>query len=478
MKDDKFDKKLWSGRFNETPAPIVEKIGESISFDKKLYKQDIQCSKIHSQMLERIGILTKIELEKILNGLDKIQSEIENDIFHFSKKQEDIHMHIENRLTELVGNIGKKLHTARSRNDQVVQDVRIYIDDSTKQILSLLYDLLTSIYKKSLTSIDIFIPGYTHLQVAQPIRVSHYLLSYFWMFKRDFDLFHQTLILNSELVLGSGALAGVNYPTDSLFLKKELKLRKISENSIDAVSSRDNLLSFLFACSQFMIHASRFCEEMIVYSSVEFSFIKFPDSLTTGSSIMPQKKNPDIAELVRGKTARVVSNLNQLLILLKGIPLAYNRDLQEDKIALFDSQANTVVSLEAMIEMIKGIQFIESNTKKSLEQGFATATDLADFLVVEKNIPFRKAHDLVGNLVSECIKSGKNLYSIEEKIRILISEHFQGKNYFKAISLSNSCDKKKSYNSTAKDKQIEQLKQAEVILKKLTQIIELLTVET
>ena len=462
---------LWSGRFSQSSSHIMEQIGESISFDKKLYTQDIKASKAHSRMLEKIGILNQTELSKVLDGLEKIEDEIETNQFKFSFQKEDIHMHIESRLIELIGDTGKKIHTGRSRNDQVAQDVRLYISENIEKIQVLIYSLLEIIYQKAEKSVDIFMPGYTHLQVAQPIRVSHYLLSYFWMFKRDFDLFSNTFDLNSELVLGSGAMAGVNYSTDREFLKKNLGLNKISENSIDAVSSRDNFFHFLFACSQFMIHASRFCEEVIIYSSVEFSFIKLPDSLTTGSSIMPQKKNPDIAELIRGKTARVISNLNHIMMLVKSLPLAYNRDLQEDKIALFDSCENTVLCIEAISAIFKEMVFIKSNMESSLKKGFSTATDLADFLVLEKNVPFRQAHQLVGSLVQECVKLEQDLHSIDEDTRKSISEYFVGDDYFKAISMENSCDKKKSHSSTSMDSQTTQLKLAKDILNELTKII-------
>jgi argininosuccinate lyase len=458
------EEKLWGGRFKSKTSSIMERIGESISFDKELYKQDIRGSKAHAKNLFKISILSKEELDSILNGLSEIEQEIESGNFRFSFELEDIHMHIENRLTEKIGIAGKKLHTARSRNDQVAQDVRLYIKDECKIIFHLLILLLETILSKSKSHKEMIMPGYTHLQVAQPIRVSHYLLSYFWALARDFEQFIFTNSTNDFLVLGSGALSGVNYPTDRNLIQKELHLNSISENSIDAVSQRDHILNFLFAISQTLIHFSRISEEIIIYSSVEFSFISLPDSLTTGSSIMPQKKNPDIAELIRGKSARVISNLNHLMILLKGLPLAYNRDLQEDKISLFDSVEQVKISIEGITEMIREMKFHESKMLNSLHRGFATATDLADFLVSKKNIPFRESHELVGKLVSLAVEKNLILPEISIEDRNSISEHFGTDEYFEAISLEKSADKKNVFGGTSFERQNEQIKNAELKL--------------
>lgn len=453
--------KLWGGRFESKASSIMERIGESISFDQRLYKQDITGSIAHAKNLLKIGILNQNEFNSIESGLKQIQTEIEEGKFHYTTELEDIHMHIEHRLTELIGQAGKKLHTGRSRNDQVAQDVRLFIRDESKEIVNLLLRLIEVILEKAKSNLDIVMPGYTHLQVAQPIRTSHYLLSYFWAFSRDLEQFLHTLSINNILVLGSGALAGVNYNTDRELILKELNLNSLSENSIDAVSQRDHVLNFLFAASLLMVHASRLCEEIIIYSSVEFGFISLPDSLTTGSSIMPQKKNPDIAELIRGKSARVISNLNHMLILLKGLPLAYNRDLQEDKISLFDSVDQVKISTEGITEMIREMKFNSDRMQGSLHRGFATATDLADFLVNDKKVPFREAHELVGKLVSICVQKNKTLLDVEEADRSSISEYFAGNDYFEAISLVKSTEKKNVYGGTAKDRQLEQLRNAE-----------------
>lgn len=461
----KKEDKLWGGRFKSKTSSIMLRIGESISFDKELYKQDIRGSIAHAKNLFKIDILTKNEFDSILKGLLEIEQEIEAENFEYKLELEDIHMHIESRLTEKIGQAGKKLHTARSRNDQVAQDVRLYIKDETKEILKLLYSLLEVILEKSKSHTEMIMPGYTHLQVAQPIRVSHYLLSYFWAIGRDLDQFLFTYSVNDLLVLGSGALSGVNYPTDRKLIQSELKLKSISENSIDAVSHRDHVLNLLFAISQTLIHFSRISEEIIIYSSVEFSFISLPDSLTTGSSIMPQKKNPDIAELIRGKSARVISNLNHLMILLKGLPLAYNRDLQEDKISLFDSVGQVKISIEGIREMIHEMKFHPEKMISSLHRGFATATDLADFLVSKKNIPFREAHECVGKLVSVCVEKKLTLPEISLEDRNLISEYFATEEYFEAISLEKSADKKNVLGGTSFERQNEQIKNAENKLK-------------
>lgn len=471
MQEEK-SQKLWGGRFETKAASIMERIGESVSFDKRLYKQDIVGSIAHAKNLLKIGILTREEFDSIVTGLMQIKTEIELGQFHYTTELEDIHMHIEYRLTHLIGQAGKKLHTGRSRNDQVAQDVRLFIRDETEEILVSLLRLLDVILNKAKDNGELVMPGYTHLQVAQPIRTSHYLLAYFWAFERDFKQLQHTLEVNDFLVLGSGALAGVNYNTDRELMRGELELPAMSENSIDAVSQRDHILNFLFAASLILVHASRLCEEIIIYSSVEFGFISLPDSLTTGSSIMPQKKNPDIAELIRGKSARVIANLNHMLILLKGLPLAYNRDLQEDKISLFDSVDQAKISIEGITEMIREMKFHPEKMQASLNRGFATATDLADYLVNDKKIPFREAHEHVGKLVSLCVQRNRTLADIDESDRASISEHFVGDSYFEAISLVKSTEKKNVYGGTASNRQKEQIKKAENSLAHLRQSLQ------
>lgn len=461
------EKKLWGGRFDAAPSSLMIRIGESISFDKELYRHDIEGSISHSRMLKRIGILTESEQRKIETGLVQIKKEIDSGKFEFKIDNEDIHMSIESRLTELLGDLGKKLHTGRSRNDQVSQDVRLYIKSEINSILALMYDLLNVWVKKAEAHTKTIIPGYTHLQIAQPIRASHYFLSHFWANVRDFEDFLSAYERTDELVLGSGALAGVNYETDREFLRKDLNLNRMSENSIDAVSQRDHIFKFLFVSSQFMVHISRFCEEIILYTSQEFSYFKLPDHLTTGSSIMPQKKNPDVAELIRGKAGRVIGNLTHLLVMLKGTPLSYNRDFQEDKIPLFDTVKQIKICTEGIRDMVEGIQIFPENATRSLRNGFSTATDLADWLVSAKGIPFRSAHEIVGELVKHCSTKGYDLFTIPSGERGQIHAVLTDPGYEAAISLETSCDKKDVFGGTALPRQKEQIKRAKTKLNEL-----------
>ncbi|TGL48047.1 argininosuccinate lyase [Leptospira meyeri] len=462
------EKKLWGGRFDAPPSSLMIRIGESISFDKELYAHDIEGSISHSRMLKRIGILTESEQRKIETGLGQIKKEIDSGKFEFKIENEDIHMSVESRLTEILGDLGKKLHTGRSRNDQVSQDVRLYIKAEVESILVLLLDLLTAWIGKAEAHTKTIIPGYTHLQIAQPIRASHYFLSHFWANVRDFEDFLEAYERADELVLGSGALAGVNYATDRDFMRKDLSLSRISENSMDAVSQRDHIFKFLFAASQFMIHVSRFCEEIILYTSQEFSYFKLPDHLTTGSSIMPQKKNPDVAELIRGKAGRVVGSLTHLLVMVKGTPLSYNRDFQEDKLPLFDTVKQVKLSIEGVRDMVLGIQVFPENATRSLRSGFSTATDLADWLVSAKGIPFRSAHEIVGELVKHCSSKGYDLFTIPSGERGQIHAVLTDPGYEAAISLETSCDKKDVMGGTALPRQKEQIKRAKAKVNELT----------
>ncbi|TGL90607.1 argininosuccinate lyase [Leptospira congkakensis] len=462
------EKKLWGGRFDAPPSSLMIRIGESISFDKELYAHDIEGSISHSRMLKRIGILSESEQRKIETGLGQIKKEIDSGKFEFKIENEDIHMSVESRLTELLGDLGKKLHTGRSRNDQVSQDVRLYIKSEVESILVLLADLLLAWIGKAEAHTKTIIPGYTHLQIAQPIRASHYFLSHFWANVRDFEDFLGAYERADELVLGSGALAGVNYATDREFLRKDLSLSRISENSMDAVSQRDHIFKFLFAASQFMIHVSRFCEEIILYTSQEFSYFKLPDHLTTGSSIMPQKKNPDVAELIRGKSGRVVGSLTHLLVMVKGTPLSYNRDFQEDKLPLFDTVKQIKLSIEGIRDMVEGIQVFPENAIRSLRSGFSTATDLADWLVSAKGIPFRSAHEIVGELVKHCSSKGYDLFTIPSGERGQIHAVLTDPGYEAAISLETSCDKKDVMGGTSLPRQKEQIKRAKAKVNELT----------
>lgn len=442
---------LWAGRSDGSVADITVRMGESISLDIQLYREDIRGSVAHARMLERIGILDATEREAIENGLRQIKNEIEAGGFPLRPELEDIHTHVENRLTELIGDAGKKLHTARSRNDQVAVDTHLFVRRAAAELGATIGTLCDTLLERALqpATRKIVLPGYTHLQVAQPIRLSHHLLAHFWAFARDIEQFARANETASALPLGSGAMAGVNYATDREFLREELGFQSIYPNSMDAVASRDHILDFLYACTVFFTHASRISEELILWNSVEFAFVSLPDALTTGSSIMPQKKNPDLAELTRGKTGRVQGNLLNLLTNIKSLPLTYNRDLQEDRFPLLDSYAQTMLAAEALTAMLAGVEFHGERMLSSLDRGFAQATDLADALVSERGVPFREAHHLVGALVRQCVESGTTLGQATPELRAKAGDYFADEEFYgRAVSLENSADKKVSFGGT------------------------------
>ncbi len=454
---------LWAGRSDGEVADITVRMGESISLDIQLYREDIRGSVAHARMLERIGVLNANERSAIEEGLRKIKAEIETGDFALRPELEDIHTHVENRLTDLIGDAGKKLHTARSRNDQVAVDTHLYVRRASAELGAALAKLCDTLLERASQpqTREIVLPGYTHLQVAQPIRLSHHLLAHFWAFARDVERFARANDTANSLPLGSGAMAGVNYATDREFLRAELGFAQIAPNSMDAVASRDHILDFLYACSVFMTHASRLSEELILWNSVEFGFITLPDALTTGSSIMPQKKNPDLAELTRGKVGRVQSNLFNLLTNIKSLPLTYNRDLQEDRFPLLDSREQAQMAIEALTAMLAEVEFHGDRMRASLDRGFAQATDLADALVSERGVPFREAHHFVGALVRECVAAGTTLSAVSNEARKRASEYFADDEfYFRAVSLENSADKKISYGGTGREPLEEQLQRA------------------
>jgi argininosuccinate lyase len=404
-------KKPWGGRFQEPTDKDVEAFTASIHFDRRLYRQDIEGSIAHARMLASQKIITKKEEKAILAGLKTIGKDIEAGRFVFNLDDEDIHMAIEKSLISRIGEAGGKLHTGRSRNDQVSLDVRLYLRDEIRRILELL-----SIFKKSLTDlakkeIKTIMPGYTHLQKAQPVLLSHHLLAYWEMIDRD-----EARLLDCQkrvniLPLGAAALAGTNLPIDRKQVADLLNFPAISENSMDTVSDRDFIAEFIFATCLIMMHLSRFCEDLILWSSSEFGFVEISDSFTTGSSIMPQKKNPDVAELVRGKTGRVYGHLVSLLTVLKGLPMTYNRDLQEDKEPLFDTVDTVKGCVKTLASMIRHLQFNRLRMREEAAKGFSTATDLAEYLVM-KGVPFRESHGIVGRLVAYSIRNGKALHEL------------------------------------------------------------------
>ena len=397
------EKKLWSGRFNEPTDAFVEAFTASVEFDRRLYPYDIQGSIAHATMLTRCGILTEPERDAIVNGLEKIRQCIEQGEFNWSVALEDVHMNIESALTADIGEAGKKLHTGRSRNDQVATDIRLYLRDEIDNIRAGLKRLQLSLLQIAEREAETILPGFTHLQTAQPISFGHHMLAWFEMLRRDDERLSDCRRRTNISPLGAAALAGTSYPIDRHYTAQLLGFSAPSENSLDAVSDRDFAIEFTAAASILMMHLSRFSEELIIWSSAQFGFVELSDSFCTGSSIMPQKKNPDVPELVRGKSGRVFGHLIGLLTLMKGQPLAYNKDNQEDKEPLFDTVDNLKGALKVFAEMVPAITCRRDRMRDAAMQGFATATDLADYLV-RRGIPFRDAHEIVGNAVAFCVK--------------------------------------------------------------------------
>ena len=402
------EEKPWKGRFTAATDQLVEEYTESVSFDQRLYEVDIQGSKAHASMLASVGVLTSAESDAILAGLDQILEDIEKGDFTWSQTLEDVHMNIEARLTERIGDVGKKLHTGRSRNDQVATDIRLYlrrgIDGLSKEIQILIESLLDLAEREY----DTVMPGFTHLQVAQPITFGHHMMAWVEMLRRDLDRLSDCRKRMNIMPLGAAALAGTTFPVDRHFTAELLGFDAPAENSLDAVSDRDFAMEFVSVASIIMIHLSRMSEELIIWSSAQFAFIDISDAYCTGSSIMPQKKNPDVAELTRGKSGRVIGNLMALLMIMKGQPLAYNRDNQEDKEPLFDSLDTVTAAIRVFAGMVPQLSVRSDNMLKAASQGFSTATDLADYLV-RKNIPFRDAHEIVGKAVQAAEAAGHDL---------------------------------------------------------------------
>lgn len=382
---------------------FLRSFGASLPWDQRMYRQDILGSKAHCRMLARQGIISQQECKKILGALDEILQEVESGEFPFSIELEDIHMNVERRLIEKIGEVGGKLHTARSRNDQVALDERLYLREEVEHIESWLLDLMEALVDKAAGNLRAIMPGYTHLQRAQPVLFSHHLMAYYEMFRRDLRRFQWCREGLLELPLGAGALAGVDFPIDREFVAKELGFRGLCRNSIDAVSDRDYLLDFLYASSVLGVHLSRMCEELVLWSSQEFGFIRLGDAFCTGSSIMPQKKNPDYAELIRAKAGLLVGNLVSMLVVLKGLPLAYNKDMQEDKRPMFEVADTIKGCLRVIVQMLRTMEVNQSRMARATEEGYLTATDLADYLV-SKGRPFRKAHGIVSEIVRSCVE--------------------------------------------------------------------------
>lgn len=398
-------KKLWGGRFTKSAEEWVDEFGASISFDQELVLEDIEGSLAHVSMLATCGIISDEEASTIKDGLKQLKKKAENDELSYSVKLEDIHLNLESYLTELVGPVGGKLHTARSRNDQVATDMHLYLRKQVKVIIELIQEMQEALIEQAEMNIETVMPGYTHLQRAQPISFAHHLMAYFWMLERDKERFSESMKRIDLSPLGAGALAGTTFPIDRYVTAELLGFEGIYENSLDAVSDRDFILEFLSNSSTLMMHLSRLSEEFILWSSQEFKFIELDDSFATGSSIMPQKKNPDMAELIRGKTGRVYGNLMGLLTVLKGLPLAYNKDMQEDKEGMFDTVKTVTGSLKIFAGMIHTMKVNKDHMEKATKTDFSNATELADYLS-DKGIPFREAHEIVGKLVLTCVQQG------------------------------------------------------------------------
>lgn len=425
--------KMWQGRFKKEEDERVNDFNSSISFDSRMYKQDITGSIAHARMLGKTGIIEESESEKIVEGLKGILRDIESGNLEFDSKAEDIHMFVEQVLTQRIGDAGKRLHTSRSRNDQVALDLRMYLLENIKNVKSKLIYLMNTVIEKAKQNTDTVMSGYTHLQRAQPITLAHELLAYAQMFKRDIMRLDDCYERTDVMPLGSCALAGTTYPIDREFVKEQLGFAEITQNSIDGVSDRDFVLEFAFDLSLIMMHLSRFSEEIILWCSSEFGYMELDDAFATGSSIMPQKKNPDIAELVRGKTGRVYGSLTTLLTVMKGIPLAYNKDMQEDKEAIFDALDNTILCLEIFAEMLSTASFNKDKMRASAGFGFINATDCADYLV-KKGLPFRSAYKIVGELVAVCIEKGYSFETLPLDEYKAVSDVFEN-DVYKAVDL-------------------------------------------
>ena len=448
--------KLWAGRFQKETDTLVNDFNSSIQFDARLYKQDIAGSIAHAQMLGKQGIIEEHEVEQIVEGLKAILADIEADKVEFSVDNEDIHMNIETLLTQRIGDAGKRLHTARSRNDQVAVDTRLYVKEEIPVIISMILDLEQVLAEKAREHTDTVMPGYTHLQRAQPTTFGHYMMAYANMFKRDVTRLEDCLERLDECPLGAGALATTTYPVDRFQTAKALGFRKPTDNSMDSVSDRDYAIELLSALSILMMHLSRFSEEIILWCSWEFKFVDLDDAYSTGSSIMPQKKNPDVTELIRGKTGRVYGDLNTLLVMMKGIPLAYNKDMQEDKEAIFDAVDTLELCLKTVTPMLDTMKTLPANMRRAAAKGFINATDCADYLT-KKGMPFRDAYKLTGCMVSDCISKDKTL---EE----LTLDEFKGysalfeNDIYDAIDLIKCCEGRTSYGGPSEasvKKQIE-----------------------
>lgn len=441
------EQKLWGGRFSEPTDAFVEAFTASVEFDQRMYRQDIEGSRAHARMLNKVGVLSDQDSEAILKGLDQVEQEIANGEFQWSVSREDVHMNIEARLTEIVGDAGKRLHTGRSRNDQVATDIRLYLREQIGFAIQEIRRLQQGLLELAEKEADTIMPGFTHLQVAQPVTFGHHLMAWFENMQRDASRLADCQARLNSLPLGAAALAGTTYPVDREYTARLLGFDDVCRNSLDAVSDRDFAIEFIADAAIIMTHLSRFSEELVLWSSAQFNFIDLPDRFCTGSSIMPQKKNPDVPELVRGKTGRVNGHLVCLLTLMKSQPLAYNKDNQEDKEPIFDTIDTLLGSLRAFADMVPAIVAKRENMYQAAKQGFSTATDLADYLV-RKNLPFRDAHEVVGKAVAYGVAQSKDLSEMSLDELKQFSDSIE-QDVFEVLTLEGSVSARNHIGGTA-----------------------------
>ena len=458
---------MWAGRFSKQVDETVNAFNSSIAFDGRMYRHDIQGSIAHATMLGECGIISKEDSFEIVTGLEKILKDIDNGNLELDPNAEDIHMFVEAELTKRLGDVGKRLHTSRSRNDQVAVDLRLYLRDEIKTISELVNELVNTVINIAKEHTETVMPGYTHLQRAQPITFAHHLMAYVWMLLRDLDRLNDTLKRMNYCPLGCGALAGTTYEIDRHYTSEKLGFTAPMQNSLDGVSDRDYCIELNCALSLIMTHLSRFSEEIILWSSWEFKFIELDDAFATGSSIMPQKKNPDVTELIRGKTGRVNGDLITLLTMMKGLPLAYNKDMQEDKEAIFDAIDNVKLCVKTFTPMLATMRIIKENMRNAAAKGFINATDCADYLV-KKGMPFRDAYKITGTLVAVCIEKNLTLETLSLDEYKKMTDLF-GDDVYDAISLDTCVRERKSYGAPSPESVRKQIQEAEDYLSKINE---------
>jgi argininosuccinate lyase len=453
------------GRFRDPPDPLFQRLNASVDFDRRLAPQDIAGSRAHARALRSADVLDDAELRGVLAGLDEVERELEQGTFHFEPDDEDVHMAIERRLTEIAGPVGGKLHTGRSRNDQVATDTALYVRERSQVAIGMVRELMAVLLELAERHADWPMPGYTHLQRAQPVYLGHHLLAHFWMLGRDARRFARARDSAGELPLGSGALAGVNWDLDREAVAAELGFGSVSANSIDAVSNRDFVLDYLAAASVCAVHLSRLAAEIVLWSSDEFSFCELADAFSSGSSIMPQKKNPDAAELIRAKAARIAADGERVIGLLRGLPLGYSKDMQEDKESLFDAADNLELCLQAAAGLLRGIEFNRERLAEAAEDELLHATDVAD-LLVRRGMPFREAHGVVGGLVRHALERGVRPSELSREELASFSELLDDE-YYEVLSTERSLESKLSAGGTASARVSEQLDAAREALREL-----------